>query len=380
MAASTSAPPSAGGGSATSTSVPTSTVETTTPLSVATTPTVMAPSTTAAPAAVDACLDQLSLEEKVALLVWPAVDTDDWDTARAVVGELGVGGVLLLRPRLDEGALAQRIAGLDAASRLGVLVATDEEGGDVQRLVDIEPFPSQEEVSSTMTPAAAEGLVADHAAVVARVGVDVVLGPVVDVLPESGDPPLQRSRFFVGGPEDVAAYGGAYVRGWQSAELTPVLKHFPGHGSASADTHDASAVTPDLASLERRDLVPYRELVGTGAAVMIGHLTVPGLTDGLPATRSPAAVRYLRDTLGYGDALVISDALDMAASGGSIPDGAVASIAAGIDVVLFTATDQTGAVIDAVRSAVLDGRIPPERIDDAVRRVLAAIEQHGGGC
>jgi len=285
-----------------------------------------------------------------------------------------------MRPRLDEATLTARIDELDALSQLGLLVATDEEGGDVQRLVDIEPFPSQQDVSTTRSPADAEAMVADHGRLVSRIGVDVVLGPVVDVLPADGSPPLQTSRFFAGDADAVAAFGAAYVRGWQSAGLTPVLKHFPGHGSASADTHDAAAVTPPLDVLAGKDFVPYAALAGSQPAVMVGHLAVPGLTDGVAATLSPAAIGYLRGTLGYADALLISDSLDMAAAGPSIPAAAVASIGAGVDVAIFTSTSQVGAVIDALRSAVDRGQITVSRIDDAAGRVLRLLGQHGGGC
>jgi beta-N-acetylhexosaminidase len=126
--------------------------------------------------------------------------------------------------------------------------------------------------------------------------------------------------------------------------------------------------------------VPYRALAGRGAAVMAGHLTVPGLTDGLPASISPTAIAYLRESLGYRDALILSDALGMAAIGLPEPDAAVRSIAAGVDVVLFTRTSQTGAVIDALVAAVQDGRITTDRIDAAAGRVMRQLAVHGDGC
>jgi beta-N-acetylhexosaminidase len=297
-----------------------------------------------------------------------------------VVGDLGLGGVLLMRPGLSEADLTNRIGELDAVSDLGVIVATDEEGGDVQRLRDIEPFPSQFDVSSASSPEEARMAVAQHGAMVARVGVDVVLGPVVDVLPLSGEPPLQQSRFFNGDASVVTAFAREYVAGWRSAGLIPVLKHFPGHGSASGDTHHVDGVTPPIDELELRDLVPYRDLAESGVAVMVGHLTVPGLTVDEPASTSAEAIAYLRQTLGYGDSLVVSDALDMAAAGGSVPSVAVEAIAAGVDVVLFTSPGESGAVIAAIENAVTTGQLSVERIDDAASKVLDLLEQRGGGC
>ena len=171
-----------------------------------------------------------------------------------------------------------------------------------------------------------------------------------------------------------------YVDGWKSAGLVPVLKHFPGHGAASGDTHLVAGVTPSLEQLENRDLIPYRELAGRGAAVMMGHLTVPGLTGDEPASRNPAAVAYLRETLGFANGLLISDALEMSAVGLTVPDAAVEAVAAGIDVVLFTDTAQTAAVVDAIAQAVLDDVLTESRVTESAGRVAAMLESVGRGC
>jgi beta-N-acetylhexosaminidase len=154
-----------------------------------------------------------------------------------------------------------------------------------------------------------------------------------------------------------------------------VLKHFPGHGAASGDSHELLPVTPPLDELRTRDLVPYRSLAGSGAAVMVGHLSVPGLTEpGVPASLSPTAITdLLRGQYGYADALVFTDALGMAAvlASHTIPEAAELAVGAGADVVIYTATEQTPQVIDRLAEAVATGRIDEARIDDAVGRVLA---------
>ena len=155
--------------------------------------------------------------------------------------------------------------------------------------------------------------------------------------------------------------------------MTPVVKHFPGHGAASGDTHDEDGVTPPLEALERWDLVPFRALADAGAAVMVGHLTVPGLTDGVPATQSERAIGILRDEVGYADALVLTDALGMQAVGLPEDEAAVLALHAGADVVLFTATGQTGAVIDAIERAVGDGQLAEDRVTEAATRVLRQL-------
>jgi beta-N-acetylhexosaminidase len=221
--------------------------------------------------------------------VWPSVYSDQWSLAESIVREQRVGGVVLMTPS-DAFAeqLGDRLTELTALGAHGLAVATDEEGGAVQRLRALEEIPSQQDMSARSV-AEVTSVIERHARLIADAGIDVVLGPVVDVRPTEGDDPLGQGRLFAGDPQQVADLGALYVRAWQSAGLVPILKHFPGHGSASADTHQSLAVTPPLAALLERDLVPYRQLAGSGAGVMVGHLEVPGLTDGQAAGFSAAA-------------------------------------------------------------------------------------------
>lgn len=371
------APETAAPASPSPTTEPATSTSTSRPDSIVATSPPIEPAATAT-----SCTGGMSLRELAALLTWPAVVTDDWEAARAVVGELGVGGVLLMAPGdgVSRDELADLLGELDGLSRHGVLVATDEEGGAVQRLRRYRPLPSQREIAATMTPDAAAALIAEHGAFVREIGIDVILGPVVDVAPAAGRPALATSRFFATSPDDVAAYATAYVEGWTASGLLPTLKHFPGHGGASADTHDALGVTAPVDELETRDLVPYRTLAaaidrgdgheGVPIAVMVGHLDVPGLTDGAPASLSPAAVDHLRSDVGLGDALVISDALEMGAIDVPVPEAAVASIAAGVDAVLFADTSAAGSVVDAIVAAVESGELSEERVVRAADRVM----------
>ncbi|MCB0954971.1 MAG: hypothetical protein KDB12_02325 [Ilumatobacter sp.] len=341
-----------------------------------------ASSTSLSPAAeAAACLSTWPLRDRIALLVWPSVYAADWAEAVQVVGDYGVGGVILMKPNAAfAGELATHLTELDDASPHGVLVATDEEGGQVQRLAALGDLPSQE-ATSAMDPADVQQQITDHAAVIAAAGVDVVLGPVVDVRPADGsDDPLGQGRLFVGDAQSVADQAAVYVAAWQSAGLLPTLKHFPGHGSATLDTHEGLAQTPPVDDLRTWDLVPYRQLAGSGAAVMVGHLDVPGLTDGEPASRSAAAIALLRKELGWSDALVMTDALGMGGVGMPVPDAAVAALLAGVDVVIFTDTGQTAAVIDAIGAAVLAGLLSEAEILDSAVRVERELAARGNPC
>jgi len=358
-------------------------VASTAPPSNAAAPTTTMPD---APEIAGSCVGELDLRSVAALTVWPAVGPGQWDAAARAVDELGVGGLVLFEPRgstADE--VARRLADLEAASQHGLLIATDEEGGVVQRLSVVGDLASQRSLGTQLGPGdELADIVRAHGDAIRALGVDVVFGPVVDVAPDSGDVPLAASRFFPGEPDDVAALAGTYVDAWNDAGLLATLKHFPGHGAASADTHDGGATTPDLASLTVRDFVPYRALadrVADGdALVMVGHLTVPGLTDGEPATRSPEAIEYLRSIPGYDDAVVVSDALGMGAVGLDEAEASVAALAAGIDVVIFTRTDRTADVITAIAAAVDAGELDETSLRNSARRVMALLERDGHTC
>ena len=327
-----------------------------------------------------ACVSSWPLRDRIALLVWPSVYSEQWATAQAVVSDLHVGGVILMKPNSAFAAdLATHLAELDAVSPHGLVVATDEEGGAVQRLSALEVIPSQEEMSG-LDPATVTATIEQHARLIEAAGIDVVLGPVVDVRPAEGEDPLGAGRLFLGGPQEVAALGLLYVEAWQSAGLLPVLKHFPGHGAASADTHQELATTPSLDELRTWDLVPYQQLAATGAGVMMGHLAVPGLTDGEPASLDARAVALLRNELGYADALVMTDALGMGAVGLSVPSAAVRALQAGVDVVIFTSTGETADVIDAIEAAVDAGTLTVAEIEDSAVRVAGLIEERGTPC
>ena len=327
-----------------------------------------------------ACIATWPLRDRIGLLVWPGAYSDQWADVEHVVRDLHVGGVLLME--VDDVFivdLAAHLAALDALSPHGALIATDEEGGDVQRLRALEPIPSQADMSA-LTQAERTIILDRHAQLIATVGIDVVLGPVVDVRPVVGTDPLGAERLFIGDPQAVGALGAEYASAWLRAGMVPVLKHFPGHGSASDDTHDEFATTPALDAIRTYDLVPFQQLASSGAAVMVGHLNVPGLTDGLPASMSAAAIALLRDDLRYGDRLVISDALEMDAVGIGVADAAVLSVQAGVDVVIFTAISEAAGVIDAIEAAVNDGRLTIAEIDDSALRVAHLLEADGRPC
>ena len=201
------------------------------------------------------------------------------------------------------------------------------------------------------------------------------LAPSVDVN-TAADNPVIGIRSFGSDPDLVARHAAAAVRGLQAAGVAACAKHFPGHGSTSADSHHGIVtVQASLDLLRRRDLPPFIAAIAAGVrGVMPGHLRVPELTGDDPATLSAAALNgLLRGELGF-TGVIISDALEMRAVSDlyGIPEAAVLAVAAGTDLLCFgrdAAEDSYLAVRRALSEAVASGRLPAERLAEAQQNV-----------
>jgi beta-N-acetylhexosaminidase len=284
----------------------------------------------------------------------------------------GVGGVVLFgTPPAD---LAERLRRVRTAGAVPPFVASDEEGGQVQRLASaIYPLPSAEYVGAHRSTAQAKTSAFDYGMHMRGLGVDVSFAPVADL----GIPGYyieQLDRAFSADPARAASYVVAWQAGLRAAHVAPTVKHWPGHGQAN-NTHDGAATTPPLSTLEQRDLVPFRSALSAGVPiVMVGHLTVPGLTEGsTPASLSPAAMRYLRSH-GGANALVVTDSLTMGAIqkglGLSTAEAAVRALRAGADLAL-TDNGDPAATISRIERAIATGEYARSRAITSVRRILA---------
>ena len=303
------------------------------------------------------------------------------DPLVADVVDLGVGGIFLNDGNIDdEEQLADLLAGIRArAGDAPLLVSTDEESGrvsDFRSLIGNTPSPRR--LARQNDPADVRAYAADLGAQLRELGVDMDLAPLLD-LDDGPSGGIIGDRSFGGDPEQASDYGLAFARGLADAGVVPTVKHFPGHGRSSKDTHDGSElVDAPLEDLRTTDLAPFQDAVDEGApVVMLNHLSYSALDPDLPASMSPKAYALLRD-MGF-EGVAMTDSIGM----GSIyprwdfPDAAVTAIAAGADTVLASGAvlrvDPTAAtrMRDALVAAVEDGRLPEERLDEAAARVTA---------
>jgi beta-N-acetylhexosaminidase len=318
----------------------------------------------------------LGLRDKLAQLLM--VGVKNADDARAVVNGYHVGGIFIgswTDLSIFKGPLADIAA---KAGPLPLAVSVDEEGGRVSRLKSlIGTSPSPRELAQTQTAQQVHDLAADRGKKMRDLGITIDFAPVVDVT----DAPdgVIGDRSFSADPNTVTAYAGAYAQGLRDAGLLPVLKHFPGHGHGSGDSHKGGVHTPPLSDLQTNDLVPYRTLVAQlPVAVMIGHLQVPGLTGDDPASLSRAAVQLLRDGTGYGappfNGPVFSDDLSSMAAISDrygVPEAVLRSLQAGTDVALWVSIEEVPAVLDRLEKAVAGGELAMAAVNDSVVRVAS---------
>ncbi len=348
----------------------TSTTTTTTSMSTTTTSTTTSTTstTTTPPGPTPAeCVALLPPALRIGQVLMPVVEQAGLAEAAALAERGLVGGVVVIGTP-DEG-IVEAVAGLqDASTTASLVIAVDEEGGTVQRLDGLlGRLPSAHGLTE-LEPRQVQVVVADRAAAMADLGFTMNLAPVLDV----GAGPGIGSRSFGDEPGVVTTYGRAFAEGVREGGLVPVVKHFPGHGRADADSHDDLPVTPPLEEMEAFDLLPWRGLPD-GVAVMVGHLDVPGLTDGMPASLSPAAVDgLLRGELGF-DGVVVTDDLAMGAveEVATMPKAAVLALAAGADLLITGGVDDVIPVAWEVVTALDDGRLATARLDEAVERVFA---------
>ncbi|MEU1432549.1 glycoside hydrolase family 3 protein [Streptomyces sp. NPDC005775] len=301
----------------------------------------------------------------------------DWLLRR--VGE-GLSSVGLFGRNIET---PEQLAALTAqlrAERDDVLVAIDEEGGDVTRLEvrHGSSFPGNLALGSVDDVSLTRAVAQELGRRLADCGVNLNWAPSADVNSNPGNPVI-GVRSFGADPHLVARHTAAYVEGLQAAGVAACTKHFPGHGDTAVDSHHAlPRIDVDLETLHARELVPFRAAIAAGSkSVMSAHILLPALDPHRPATLSPQILTgLLREELGY-DGLIVTDAVEMQAIASTygIERGSVLAIAAGADALCVGGgLDDDSTVLrlrDALVAAVRAGELPEERLADAAARVRA---------
>ncbi|MCX4548315.1 glycoside hydrolase family 3 protein [Streptomyces sp. NBC_01387] len=280
-------------------------------------------------------------------------------------------------------ASAPQLAALTARlreERDDILVAIDEEGGDVTRLEvrSGSSFPGNLALGAVDDPELTRAVAHELGRRLAECGVNLNWAPSADVN-SNPDNPVIGVRSFGADTALVARHTAAYIEGLQAAGVAACTKHFPGHGDTAVDSHHAlPRIDVDLETLHARELVPFRAAIAAGSkSVMSAHILLPALDRERPATLSPQILTgLLRQELGY-EGLIVTDGMEMQAIASTygIERGSVLAVAAGADAICVgggLCDEQTVLRLrDALVAAVRAGDLPEERLADAAARVRA---------
>jgi len=336
---------------------------------------------------VEAVLSSMTVKEKVyqMFIVYPEALSDVNVVTKAGAGirdglsEYPVGGIVYTTQNLrDSKQIMRMVTNTQSYSKIPLLIAADEEGGEITRLMDklgtqqiSDMYSYRDDGAQTARDNA--GIISEY---MLRHGFNTDFAPVADVW-SNPENTVIGSRAYSDDFDMAAELVSAAVQGFREYGLISTLKHFPGHGSTLQDSHEGvSYVDKDISQLTKEELKPFIAGIRSGAdMVMTGHLTVPSV-DSLPATISyELTTNLLRNTLGF-DGVVITDALKMGALDGySSGELAVMAVNAGADILLGPENLEDSAM--NILNALEEGTLSEERIDESVRRILTMKEAHG---
>lgn len=329
-------------------------------------------------------LSSWPVDRLAAAVITAPVQLGSLSAARSMVAS-GIGGLLLYGSSASP-QLAAQLAELAAAEPNGwpLVVASDEEGGAVQRLANLTGYLPSARTLGTEGAAAIRRQAATLGRTLKALGVTVDLAPVAGLDdgpgPDASHPLGTRS--FSADPQVASADVVAFVQGLQEAGVLPAVKHFPGLGTATGNTDTSPAHTAPWSQLQRRDVVPFVAAINAGArGMMTSNAVVPGLTTQPVSLSSAATTDVLRHQYGF-RGVIFTDSLSavaVSAAGYSVSQAAVRALAAGADDVLFGtgSTQDSGGQARAVQAAIVaavhDGELPLSRLEDAAAAVAQGV-------
>lgn len=340
------------------------------------------------PSLVDETLAGMTLHEKVCQMMFVTPEeltgedgvTVAGDATRQALENYPVGGIVYFAKNLEsQDQVKEMIDNSQKYSSIGLFVATDEEGGVVNRLMDtvgttyIGSMYYYKDDGDETAYENAYTIANDMSAL----GFNLDFAPVADVW-SNPDNTVIGERAYSDDYAQAAELVGNAVKGFNDGGVMCTLKHFPGHGDTAEDSHYSSAyVHRTKDEIMADEMQPFRSGIEAGAEfVMVGHLIVPDI-DEVPATLSyKIATGILRDELKF-EGVAITDSFEMEsiADNYSVDDAVVMSVKAGMDMILQP-KNMTSAV-NSIEQAVADGELSEDRIDESVRRILTLKESRG---
>ncbi|MGI8313582.1 beta-N-acetylhexosaminidase [Halobacillus mangrovi] len=337
--------------------------------------------------AVSTKVSNMPLEEKITQLLYVGVEgTSLAPSEEQMIADGRVGGVIFLGRNIQNTDQLQTLVNeakkANESNPTPMFLGVDEEGGRVSRIpTPLKKLPSSYKIGSENDPELAFTAGKLLARKVKAFGLNMNFAPVLDI---NNNPENQviGDRSFGNTPKHVTQMGVAEMRGIQSEGIIPVLKHFPGHGDTSVDSHvNLPVIEKSMSQIDDFELKPFKEAIDQGAeAVMTAHILFPELDKAQPATFSSTIIQNLLREKANFDGLVITDDMGMGAISKNYGtnEATVKAIQAGSDMVLLTDTRNGNfdKVKEALLKAVKEGTISKKQIDDSVTRILRTKEKY----
>lgn len=345
-----------------------------------------APAPSAASGPAQSLLSRMTLEEKVGQMLLAGIEGTALDAkAQAMIAGDKVGGIILYGPNISDlpglVTLVNSLKQTNAGNPAPLFISVDQEGGKVSRLPkEFAALPPNGTVGLKKEPKLAGEMGKLLARELRAAGFNMNFAPVLDVNSNPANPVIGE-RSFGSSPGLVSKLGLAEMQGLRSEGVIPVVKHFPGHGDTSVDSHlDLPVVRKTADQLRKTELPPFEAAVKEQAeAVMVAHILFPELDPDMPASLSEIAVGgLLRQQLGF-QGVVITDDLGMGAVAKrfDLGEAAIRAVRAGCDILLVAhGYDKEKLVYDTLLQSVKQGRIAESRIDESVRRILALKQMY----
>ena len=324
----------------------------------------------------------LSLEQKIGQMIMVRVNGNYYQSENRYkqllekwIKNYHIGGVITFSGNVH--GTFYNIKRFQSWSSIPLFVAADYERGAGQWMDAATLFPSNMAVAATGNSEYAfeQGLVTSIEA--KNIGVNIVLAPVLDINNNPNNP-IINFRAYSDDANMVSQFGNAFIKGIQKNNILSCVKHFPGHGNTSIDSHTSLPSIPGSKDeLLNNELLPFKNAVDDGVKmVMIGHIAMPGLDDSnLPASHSKKITTdLLRDEWGF-DGIIITDGMEMGGltQNSWAGESAIRAVEAGCDILLLPM--DIDATVDALLEAVENGRISMERIDESVERIWKAKQE-----
>ncbi|WP_346763468.1 glycoside hydrolase family 3 N-terminal domain-containing protein [Arthrobacter sp. PAMC25564] len=332
----------------------------------------------------------MSLEQEAGQVLLPNFTGPDYESHAATIERLHLAGSIIMGDnvpgtpggQVDTGAMQGVTRRLQLAARADGrgwpgMIGVDQEGGVVARLrAPLTEWPAPMSYGAAGNGPLASGAGQAMGSELAALGFNLDFAPALDVTMGPADPTI-GARSMSGSADAAAELGVAFSGGMLASGLLPAVKHFPGHGSVDVDSHAGLPVQgASLDQLRAKDLKPFQAAISAGLPmIMTGHVAVPALEPGVPASVSKPAYAMLRGMGFHG--VAVTDALNMGAVRKQFPNDSAAplALAAGADLLLMPA--DVAAAHAAIVGAVKSGALPPERLAEAARRVATMMSWRG---